>query len=179
MNIEEAVRSLILNGSYLGIGTGSTVDSVEAVFGMAEHIVMKKGQKTMKYSWGMAVFENHHLYQLTFSAMSVNEAEKVKKILSLYENAQIDCVEGYFRYFRVETLIPHVQEVLFSTADEDNASVVSVAVVFQPVDIVELSVTLPKAQYQILRKISSDTRETINDMCERIIEKYIAEYDKK
>ncbi|MDD4820102.1 MAG: hypothetical protein PHD21_04635 [Flavobacteriales bacterium] len=179
VNVQEALRSLILSGSYLGIGTGATVSSVEAAFGMAEHVVMKKGQKTMKYPWGSVVFESQSVHQFTFSAMNVTEAQDVKQLLMVYQNEQIDRVEGYFRYFRVMVQIPHVQEILFNTADEENASLVSVAVVFPPSDTVETSVKLQKKQYELLRKMSTSTRETIPEICAKIIEQYLTEHSEK
>ena len=179
INPIDAISSFISLGSYQGIGGGSDVDSVEAVFGMAEHVVMKKGQKTMKYSWGNIVFENKQIHQMMFSFMTPNDAQQIKQMLSTYQNKMIDRVEGYFRYFKVGVSAPKVQEILFNTNDIDDSTIISVAVVFPDVDTVEMNISLTKSQYDILKKISSSKRETMTAICSNIIEKYITEHDNK
>ena len=103
------------------------------------------------------------IYALTLEELRIKE-NKIQ---------QIERIEGFCRYYRMEDVHSGVESVIYATRDSDDSIPQTFAVLFPHRAMESLTLSLSREVMEGLRHISSVRRISIQEICTNIIEEHI------
>lgn len=177
MDVLKAMEGFFSAGEYSGIREGMDISAWENLYGASCDVTVKKHTRIMSYPWGSVTFEDKCIRQLTFDSLTPSQKNDITLLLKKHSPSMVERVEGFGRYYKVNDISPHMESVMYHTSDQDDAEAEVVAVVFPVSEKETLTLTLSKETMHALRKLSSHTRVTIQEICADMIEKHIKEYN--
>ncbi len=127
----------------------------------------------MSYPWGEVLVENHSLRQMTFDTLTDYQKERLSLYVKENKIQQIERIEGFCRYYKMEDVHSGVESVIYATRDSDDSIPQTFAVLFPHQVMESLTIALPRELMERLRNMSSVKRISVQEICTRIIEENI------
>lgn len=177
MDAVDAVIGFCESGQYSGLSSGCGYDDVCRALGEADNVSSRKSSQMMSYPWGEVLIENHSLRQMTFDGLSIEEKSRLYDYIKGKATVEIERIEGYGRYYRLEEVHAGIESVVCLSSDVDSMPC-AVAILF-PLSVMEsLTLSLSKDMMDALRNMSSANRISIQEICSNIIEEHIKNHKK-
>ena len=176
MDVVEAIITLCKCGEYRGLSLASGQEDISRVLGSPQEVSSRKSSQVMSYMWGEVLIENHSLRQMTFDSLTDEQKERLSLYVKENRTRQIERIEGFCRYYRMEDVHSGVESVIYATRDSDDSIPQTFAVLFPHREMESLTLSLSREVMEELRHISSAKRISIQEICTNIIEEHIKNY---
>ena len=173
MDVVEAIITLCKCGEYEGLSSSSKTEDISRSLGSPQEISTKKSSQVMSYPWGEVLVENHSLRQMTFDTLTDYQKERLSLYVKENKIQQIERIEGFCRYYKMEDVHSGVESVIYATRDSDDSIPQTFAVLFPHQVMESLTIALPRELMERLRNMSSVKRISVQEICTRIIEENI------
>lgn len=169
MDVVEAIITLCKSGEYKGLSSSSKQEDISRSLGSPQEISTKKSSQVMSYPWGEVLIENHSLRQMTFDTLTDSQKESLSLYVKDNKSQQIERIEGFCRYYKMEGVHSDVESIIYATRDSEDSIPQTFAVLFPHQVMESLTLSLPRELMERLRHISSVKRVSVQEICSKII----------